>query len=53
MNNTPFTNSFTFFSVIIIFDPLLIALGIKLFPSILLPRIAKKISYFFNFVMSN
>ena len=52
-NNTPFTNSFTFFSVIIIFDPLLIALGIKLFPSILLPRIAKKISSFFTFVLSN
>ena len=48
----PFLNSLNFFSVTIILEPFLIASFIKLFPSILLPLIAKKISFFFIFLLS-
>ena len=36
-----------------ILEPFLIAIGINLFPSILLPFIAKKILFFFTFLLSN
>ena len=52
--NVALSCNFLFFSsVTIILEPFLIAFFIKLFPLNLLPFIAKKISFFFTFVLSN
>ena len=52
MNKIPFLYLSDLFSLTIILEPFLIAWGINLFPSNLLPLIAKKMSFFFTFELS-
>ena len=52
MNKIPFLYLSDLFSLTIILEPFLIAWGINLFPSNLLPLIAKKMSFFFTLELS-
>ena len=52
MYNILFLDFLIFFSEITILEPFSIASGIKSLPSILLPLIAKKISFFFTLELS-
>ena len=52
INKIPFLNFLNFFSDTIILEPFFIASEINLFPSVLLPLIAKKILFFSTLSLS-